>query len=56
MDAISVVAVRSGWIFISVVAGPDGFDRFWTLLNAILVVAVRSGWILISVGAGPDGF
>ena len=24
-----VVAVRSGWILISVGAGPDGFGRFW---------------------------
>ena len=43
----------SGWILLSVGAGPDGFARFWT---QFWVAAVSSGCILLIVGAGPDGF
>ena len=36
LNVILVVAVRSGWILISVDAGLSDFERFWTLLNVIL--------------------
>ena len=35
LDAILVVAVRSGWILISVGAGPDGFDGFGRHLGRV---------------------
>ena len=40
-------------MLLSVDAGPDGFDRFWTLF---WLVSVNSGCILLTVDAALDGF